>query len=187
MKFSHHSEKNKLNGLSTSSLFSLWLPSFRTRLQHIAYSELVTSKHAPKIIKMWGHRKLTESLPTRSKNEVGPFSFSIAKMQVINKEQYCWCFPTFSLLRSINILRISFPDILWQPITWISWAILKMTLLLSSCENQSSRKLSIPALTQDARLDMESLSSWRKILSPSSCMESLLCQSQVNIIRKTRP
>ena len=118
---------------------------------------------------------LTELFPLRSKKEVGPFSFSIDKTVVNNSEQYCCLLPTFSLRRMAKILRISFPDMLCPPMTWINWAIFKMTLSVSSWENQSRRKFSIPALTQDARLEMESLSSCWNTLSPWCRNNSLLC------------
>lgn len=118
---------------------------------------------------------LTESMPLQSKNATGPFSFSIDNMLVNNNELYCRWAPTFSLLSSANILRISFPDMLCPPVTWISCAILRMTVISSSCENQSNRKLSIPALTHESRFDMESLSSCRKIFSPLCRQDSLLC------------
>lgn len=119
--------------------------------------------------------ELTESIPLRSKKAVGPFSFSIANMLVNSSEKCCCWDPNFSLRSRANILRISFPDMLCPPITWINWAIFKTILSLFSSENQSSRKLSIPALTQDARFDSESFSNWRKTFSPWCRNESLLC------------
>ena len=58
---------------------------------------------------------LTESIPSRSKNAVGPFSCSIAKRLVNKTEQYCLLIPTFSLLSKAKIFRMSFPDMLCPP------------------------------------------------------------------------
>lgn len=118
--------------------------------------------------------QLTESTPLRSKNAVGPFSFSIANMLVKSNDLEC-CWPALSLRSRANIFRISFPDMLCPPITWINRETFQTIVSQCSSENQFRRKSSIPALTHDAWLDRESLSSCRNISSPCCCNESLLC------------
>ncbi|GER40248.1 uridine kinase [Striga asiatica] len=66
-------------------------------------------------------------------------------------------------------------NMLCPPITCINWEIFQTRVSQLSCENQFKRKSSIPALTHDARLDRESLSRCRNILSPCCCSGSLLC------------
>lgn len=125
---------------------------------------------------LWGRIfELTESTPSRSKNAVGPFSFSIVNMLVSSSELDCCWRPILSLRSRANIFRISFPDMLCPPITSINWDIIRTIVSPLSCENQFRRKSSIPALTHEAWLDRESLSRWRNVLSPWCCSKSLLC------------